>query len=94
MSWIARLDLSLSEVPTTVQSLLISPCVRANCRALWSTDVRERYDTVDVRVWALGVILEDCVSGLKSATPVVVPNTATDSAAAHASAVLLSRSAK
>lgn len=50
-----------------------------------STDVRWRYDSFDVRAWALGVIFEDCLSGLgaaAAAAPVVVPNAAADSAAA------------
>lgn len=49
-----------------------------------STDVKWRYDSFDVRAWALGVIFEDCLSGLgaAAAAPVVVPNAAADSAAA------------
>lgn len=56
--------------------------LRGNCRALHPIDVRERFDFFDVRLRALGVIFEYCLSGLKAAAPVVEPNTAADSAAA------------
>ncbi|KAI9548568.1 hypothetical protein NQZ68_007435 [Dissostichus eleginoides] len=42
----------------------------------------QRYERFDVRLWALGIILEYCLSGLKAAAPVVSPHAASDSAAA------------